>query len=276
MVILMNGMLRVPGAHLYYEVRGSGPTLLISQSGEGDAGRSVDLVDDLAGDHTVITYDRRGLSRSTLDDPAGGATMADHADDVHHLLAALATEPALMLGCSLGAVLGLHLAIKHPGRIRTLIAHEPVAPRLLPATMRTHHEEELVELQHLYRREGLKGAFRRIAETLGIDPDTQDTEPGITRHPMTEQRLANFAFFIENDFTAIVQDTLAVEELKNTPTRIIPAAGGATPREVFDHRCAEELAVLVDRPLEVFPGGHNGNLTHPRAYAARVRELLAA
>ena len=31
-------LLPVPGASLYYEVRGSGPVLLISQSGEGDAG----------------------------------------------------------------------------------------------------------------------------------------------------------------------------------------------------------------------------------------------
>jgi hypothetical protein len=26
---------------------------------------------------------------------------------------------------------------------------------------------------------------------------------------------------------------------------------------------------------ETLPGGHNGNLTHPRAYAARVCELLS-
>ena len=68
----MTGMLHVPGARLYFEVRGTGPLLLISQSGEGDAGRSVDLVDQLVEDHTVVTYDRRGLSRSTLDDPSRG------------------------------------------------------------------------------------------------------------------------------------------------------------------------------------------------------------
>lgn len=82
-------LLRVPGATLYYEMRGTGPMLLISQSGEGDAGRSIDLVDQLVGDFTMVTYDRRGLSRSTLDDPARGVTFAKHAQDVHHLLAAL-------------------------------------------------------------------------------------------------------------------------------------------------------------------------------------------
>src|SRR4051794_631229 len=103
------GMLRVAGAHLYFEVRGTGPVLLISQSGEGDAGRSVDLVDRLLSEHTVITYDRRGLSRSTLDDAARGATVEEHADDVLRLLDHLTGEPVTMLGMSFGATIGLHL-----------------------------------------------------------------------------------------------------------------------------------------------------------------------
>src|SRR5690349_5731606 len=98
-------ILEVPGAVLHYRLEGSGPLLLISQSGEGDADRTVDLVGHLKDEYTVLTYDRRGLSRSRLDRPA---TMADHADDVHRLLAHLTDEPVAMLGCSLGAVIGLH------------------------------------------------------------------------------------------------------------------------------------------------------------------------
>ncbi|MCT9929642.1 alpha/beta hydrolase [Planotetraspora sp. A-T 1434] len=76
----------------------------------------MDLVDHLVVDYTVVTYDRRGLSRSKVHDPAREVTMETHADDVHHLLACLTDEPALMVGCSLGAVIGLHLAIRHPGQ----------------------------------------------------------------------------------------------------------------------------------------------------------------
>ncbi|WP_285774890.1 alpha/beta fold hydrolase [Microtetraspora sp. NBRC 13810] len=194
----MDGYLPVPGARLYYEVRGDGPALLISQSGEGDAGRTADLVVRLADTYTVITYDRRGLSRSTLDDPAAGATMAEHADDVQRLLAQLTDGPAHMLGCSFGAVLGLHLAVRHPGRLATLIAHEPVAPALLPDADRRHHEEELVELQRVYRERGLEGAFGKIAEVLGIRPGEQEAEPDLTPHPMDDRRRANFDFFIRN------------------------------------------------------------------------------
>ncbi len=268
------GHLPVPDATLYYEVRGTGPVLLISQSGEGDAGRSTDLVDRLTADYTVITYDRRGLSRSTPDDPGRGVTLAEHADDVHHLLAALTDEPAAMLGCSLGAVIGLHLAVRHPGQVGTLIAHEPVAPRLLPAAERAHHEAELAGIQRLYRRDGLGPALRTIAEVLGIDPAAPGAEPGLTPQPMTPRRIANFGFFIEHDFTAVIDDTLPVAELAGTPTRIIPAAGRTTPRTVFDYRCAEELAALLGTGIAELPGGHNGNTTHPRACAARLRDIL--
>ena len=260
--------------NLYYEVRGSGPVLLIAQSGEGDAGRSADLVDQLTGEYTVVTYDRRGLSRSPAGNPE--VTMADHADDVHRLLTEITHEPAAMLGCSIGAVIGLTLAVRHPGQVHTLIAHEPVAPWLLPDDERGHHERELLDIQAIYRTDGLSAAAKEIGKVLGIDPSNQDTEADVTPQPMTQQRIDNFDFFIRNDFTAIVNDTLGPADLAAlTDLRIIPVVGRTTPSGIFDYRCAQELATLVGTPLGTFPGGHNGNTTHPKAYAARVREVLS-
>ncbi|GAA1147731.1 pimeloyl-ACP methyl ester carboxylesterase [Kitasatospora gansuensis] len=266
--------LTVPGATLHYEVRGTGPVLLVSQSGEGDAERSTDLVAGLTDAYTVVTYDRRGLSRSRLDAPERGASLAEHAEDVHRLLAAVTDAPALMLGCSLGAAIGLHVAVRHPGQLRALIAHEPVTPRLLPAAEQAKHEGELTELQHYYEQHGLGPTLPEMARALGIDLKAA-TEDGLTPHPMDARRIANFDHFIRHDFSAIVHDTLDPDTLRTTPTRIIPAAGHTTPRNVFDRQCADALAELVDEPVREFPGGHNGNLSHPRAYAHRLRELLA-
>ncbi|WP_406319374.1 alpha/beta hydrolase [Streptosporangium sp. NBC_01639] len=270
------GRLPVPGATLYYELRGTGPMLLISQSGEGDAGRSTDLTDHLMSDYTVLSYDRRGLSRSTLDDPTRGASMAEHADDVHRLLAALTDEPVLMLGCSLGASIGFHLAVDHPGQISTLIAHEPVTPRLLPADQRAHHEQELAHIQQIHRRDGLPATLKMVAQVLGIDPANPDAEPGLTPQPMTPQRVRNFDYFLQHDFTAVIDDTLDVAALTTTPTRIVPALGRTTPRTVFDNKCAFALADLLGTDLHHFPGGHNGNTTHPKAYATALRNALSA
>ncbi len=91
---------------------------------------------------------------------------------------------------------------------------------------------------------------------------------------MTPERIRNFDFFIEHDFTAVIRDTLDVAALRKSPTRIIPIAGRTTPATVFDRLAATALADLRDTDVIEFPGGHNGNLSHPRAYAEALRKTL--
>jgi pimeloyl-ACP methyl ester carboxylesterase len=54
--------IEVPGATLYYKVRGSGPVIIIIQGGAADADGSEALATHLESDSTVVSYDRRGLS----------------------------------------------------------------------------------------------------------------------------------------------------------------------------------------------------------------------
>ncbi len=119
--------LRVPGASLYYEVRGSGPVLLLIGAGAADAASFNGIAAHLADQYTVVSYDRRGYSRSPLDDPEEEQRIETHSDDAHRLLAQLCTEPAYVFGSSGGALIGLDLAIRHPEQVRTLVSHEPPA-----------------------------------------------------------------------------------------------------------------------------------------------------
>jgi pimeloyl-ACP methyl ester carboxylesterase len=116
--------IRVPGACLYYQTQGSGPLLLILQGGDGDADGSMSLADHLVEHYTVVTYDRRGLSRSKLDEPFEALRLETHSNDAHLLLATLTTEPALVFGASMGALIGLDLVARHPEQIRMFVAHE--------------------------------------------------------------------------------------------------------------------------------------------------------
>ncbi|WP_340384344.1 alpha/beta hydrolase [Streptomyces sp. SS7] len=275
----MQSTLTVPGATLHYEVRGRGPLLLVSQSGEGDANRSDAMADHLIDAYTVVTYDRRGLSRSALDRPGSGASLDEHVDDVHRLLAALTERPVLMLGCSMGAVIGLRLATRHPGQLSTLVAHEPAVPGLLPEAERLRTQAELDEMRAVFQRDGWIAGVRRIGELLGIDPARQETEPGARLAPLDASREADFDFFIRHDALALRDAGLPPAELdalKAGPVRVVPAAGRTTPRTVFDYRCAEELAAGLGTGLTRFPGGHNGNLTHPKGFAQSLRTALEA
>lgn len=268
-----SGTLRVPGARLYYETRGTGQVLLVAQGGEGDARRTGDLVRRLAEHHTVITYDRRGLSRSTLDDPSAPLTMDVHADDACHLLMALAGEPVQIFGSSLGGLLGLVLAVRHPRWIRRLVTHEPPAFTLLPDEERIAAEELIDSLTHTYREEGWAAAFKRLAKITGAT--TESREPGATLPPpLSKERIANFHYFFTYDVPAMRRCVLTPATLVAAHVPIIPAVGHDTSDRFFDRTCAERIAMALGTTPRVFPGGHNGPTTHPNAFAERLLDVL--
>lgn len=266
------GMLPLADAELYFEVRGAGPTLVIAQSGEGDANRTEALVQRLEPDFTVVTYDRRGLSRSV--NHASRVSIATHADDVARLLEHVTDGPATMLGCSIGATIGLHLAAVAPSRLTTLIAHEPISPWLLPAPARAQQQEEIDEILRIYRDHGWRAALPPMMRALGIDPTGQEREPGVDLPPLTPARAANLDHLLSCDMPAARDADLDVEALRRTPVQIVPAVGTSTPVQVFDYQCAVQLGTALSVPVQQLPGGHNGSITHPHGYGEEVRRLL--
>ena len=83
-------------------------------------------------DRTVVTYDPRGVERSTKADPASPSTPEQHADDLHRIIAALDAGPVDLFASSGGAVNALALVAAHPEQVRTLVAHEPPLAAILP------------------------------------------------------------------------------------------------------------------------------------------------
>ena len=124
-----SGTAAVGGAELYYEVRGRGPAVLLIAGATGDAGHFEQAADDLASEHTVITYDRRGNSRSR---PAGPTTLDQQADDAAALLPHVGVAAAVVFGTSGGAIIALKLAIRAPELVHHVIVHEPPFMQVLP------------------------------------------------------------------------------------------------------------------------------------------------
>src|SRR3954447_18897462 len=100
-----NHHLAVPGGSLYYEVRGSGPLLLVIGQRMTSA-PFAPVADLLAEDHTVVTYDPHGVGQSTVDDPSLDVTPEVEADDLASIVDAVG-GPADVFGSSGGAVAGL-------------------------------------------------------------------------------------------------------------------------------------------------------------------------
>ena len=123
--------LDVPGARLYYEVRGSGPTLMLVGHPMGTSGFDP-IAPLLADEFTVVTYDPRGFARSTIDDPNQDAEPDLLADDARRVSEAVGELPAARLrqqrrrGHGAGAGLSLPQPRGDPDRSRAATRPAPV------------------------------------------------------------------------------------------------------------------------------------------------------
>src|SRR5262245_26125927 len=132
------GLLEVSGARLYYESHGRGPLMVMVPGANGDARAFESVAQHLAARFTVVTYDRRGFSRSTLDGPQDyDRRLETDADDVRRLIEHLSDEPAIVFGASSGGIVVLEVLTRHLSVVHTLLPFEPPAVRLLPDGDRT-------------------------------------------------------------------------------------------------------------------------------------------
>jgi acetyltransferase/esterase len=165
-------ILEVPGARLYYETHGSGPVMLMVPGATGAANIFQRVTEDLAAHYTVVTYDRRGFSRSPLDGPQDyDHRLATDADDVRRLIEHVSDEPATVFGASSGGVVVLAVLTHHPAVVRTLVPFEPPAVRQLPDGQQW--VDFFFEVYGLYRQSGMEPAFMKFREHAFVESDRQ-------------------------------------------------------------------------------------------------------
>jgi pimeloyl-ACP methyl ester carboxylesterase len=290
------GKLDVPGATLHYEVRGSGPVLLLICGGIYDAAGYAGLAGALADRYTVVAYDRRGNSRSPLDGPPEPQRIEVHADDASRLLAEVADGPAHVFGNSSGAVIGLELAARHPEQVRALVAHEPPLLAILPDA--EHWAAVLTDVERAYREGGVVPAMGTFGAAMGMgggdegqgeagddgqgeaeaegqgEAEAEGQEPP---SPEMQEMFARFErntdFFVGYEVPTFGRYTPDVEALRASSVRIVPAVGEESAGEPAN-RAALALAERLGVPAEVYPGDHGGFGPHAAAFAARLEEAF--
>jgi pimeloyl-ACP methyl ester carboxylesterase len=268
--------LKVPGATLYVEVRGSGPVLLCITGGPTDAGMFTDLAERLADRYTVVTYDQRGHSRSALDGEPHDIPVAVHADDAAAILESLGNEPAYVYGNSGGGTIGLDLVARHPDRVRTLVAHEAALIELLPDAARWRSEFESV--LDAYRAEGAFAAmekFGAIVEEGGpkYRDEMQQAEPSPEAQEMMGRMVGNFDLFVAHELRHNAGYVPDVDALRSASTRIVSAAGENSGEQAA-RRAAIALAERLDIPVTYLPGAHGGWGSDPQEFAHSLHEAL--
>lgn len=271
-----SGSLRVNGATLHYEVRGQGPLLLLIPGGAGGAASFDGIADDLATEYTVATYDPRGMSRSTLDDPEAEQRVAEHADDAFRMLELLSPgEPARVFGASSGAIAALHLLTAHPERVERVVAHEPPVVEILPDA--AEHRALIARVRATFRTEGLMPAVAVFAAGLRKDGDTTEPKAEIKLPPQAAARaeltMANMPYFVGRMVPAFMSYAPDIHRLQALSDRLVLACGQDSRGELL-YRPAAFLAERFGTDLVHFPGGHTGLTTHPVEFGELLRKTL--
>jgi pimeloyl-ACP methyl ester carboxylesterase len=282
--------LDVPGGRLYYEVRGSGPLLLVigQPMTSGPFGPLAEL---LAEDHTVVTYDPRGLGQSTADDPSLDVTPDVEADDLARLVDAVGGGPADVFGSSGGAVAGLAFAARHPDKLGTLVAHEPPVTELLPDAAQVRAVVE--DMVDTYRASGPGAAWGKFISLVmydglvteaGVPPVSwppQGQEPGgaegedaVQAPPPTAKQQADDELFFLRMLKPFTRYRPVVDVLRGPSPRVVIGVGEASRGEVAP-RSAVALAERLGTEPALFPGDHGGFMGDPVGFADALRKALA-
>lgn len=267
--------LGVPGASIYYEVRGSGPVLLMMPGGPADAGAFRRIADKLASHYTVVTYDPRGLSHSSLEGPIDDRRIIENsADDVHRLLKAITSEPAFVFASSGGAVIALELVTRHPEQVRTLVPHEPPSPDLQPDPVRERLAME--DIVRTYEAEGIGPAMQKFMVQTRIRSGPPPPPPGEPTPEMLEgmaRMQRNMDFWLGHSFRSVAAYRPDFAALKAASTRIVPAVGGESRGELA-HDGGLALAKRLGTEAVVFPGAHGGFDSNAPEFAVKLHEVL--
>lgn len=278
---IIRSHLDVPGGRLYYEVRGSGPLLLVVGQPMTSAPFGP-LADLLAEDHTVVTYDPHGLGESTVEDPTLPVTPEIEADDLAHVIDAVGGGPADVFGSSGGAVAGLSLAARYPEKVRTLIAHEPPVAELLPDA--EHVRAAVDGVQDAYRSHGSGAGWGAFVALVMHDGPVTEAGPsavqwppgggaGTPEEPSAKQQADDQTFFLRM-LTAFTRYVPPVDVLRSGRPRVVVGVGAASRNEVAP-RSARALAEQLGSPPLIFPGDHGGFMADPAGFAATIRQSTA-
>ena len=125
----------VNGIRLYYEVYGTGKPLLLLHGNGGSISAFSKNIPYFAKNYRVIAVDSRAHGKSI--DTGDSLSFEMMADDFAALLTALRIDSAYVVGWSDGGIDALLLAMRHPGKVKKLVATganlQPDSTALIPS-----------------------------------------------------------------------------------------------------------------------------------------------
>ncbi|GAB1194008.1 hypothetical protein APSETT444_003245 [Aspergillus pseudonomiae] len=258
--------LDVPGAIIHYIVQGSGPTLLLIPGATGEHTVFEDVAKQLSTYFMVVSYDRRGFSRSYLTAAQDYANrLSTDVDDAKQLIQHVSEKPAFVLGNSSGAIVAIELLIQYPGVVERVFAHE--APLIQFHPEGAWWRDFFLKCYDKYVSSGILLSARLFAE--GIASGVEEAA-GVAK--VFDAREGDFVggnamYWYERELRQYPCAVPNMEVLGQRADKLVLAGG----RESSETSCYlpvnRVLAKRFRKKILEFPGSHGGYVTHPEEFA---------
>ncbi|GGZ62908.1 MULTISPECIES: alpha/beta fold hydrolase [Streptomyces rochei group] len=280
--------LETAGADLVHDVRGPLPTtdgrpplFMIGQpmDATGFAALAARFPE-----RTVVTYDPRGLGRSTRRDGRVDHTPQTQAADVHAVVEALGAGPVEMFASSGGAVTALAVVERYPEDVTTLVAHEPPLITLTPD--RSAAERARAGVRETYEKRGWgagMAAFVAMTSWRGEFTDAYfaqaEADPAAIGMPVEDDGSRDDPLLSDRSW-AVSGYRPDIDAIAAAPTRVVIAVGEETG-DALTGRTSVAIAELLGQRVTVFPSHHGGFCDgefgypgKPDEFAHRLRQVL--
>src|ERR1700726_3273134 len=109
------------GVEIYYEVHGSGPTLLLTHGYSSTSQMWQGQIEALSDRHQLVLWDMRGHGRADYPDDPAAYSEASTVADMAALLDEVGARTAIIGGLSLGGYMSLAFYRAHPERVAALL-----------------------------------------------------------------------------------------------------------------------------------------------------------
>jgi pimeloyl-ACP methyl ester carboxylesterase len=259
------------GTEIFYCAIGKGVPLLLSAASFSTHRHWASQAEDLGRDLRVVTWDYRGHGRSGAPASLEQYTferVVEDLDAVHE--AACGYQPTVLGGLSIGGLVSLVYALRHPERVRAIVLVN-TGPGFKNPEALARWELQLEKAATRLEEQGLVAYLegrRARAEILGLDPDSKQAraarEGVLASSP---EALARFARGVAAKVPGVIDELVKIR----IPTLIL--IGEHDP---FFHRAGEVLEAKLPRGRKILVegAGHVVNLDRSERFAASVRTFL--
>jgi 3-oxoadipate enol-lactonase len=261
--------IQVNGAEIYFEEHGAGTEAIVFAHELLLSGRVFDRqVQALQDQYRCLTFDFRGQGQSQV--TTSGYDVDTLTDDGAALIEALQCAPCHFVGLSMGGFVGMRLALRRPGLLKSLMLLDTTAD---PEPPQNQLRDRLLCL--IARWLGLSLVVDRVMPILFGETFLNDPDRIKEKQAWRERLLANDRIGITRAVEGIIARPGIADQLDQItiPTLIVVGDQDVTagPAE------AERIhARIPGSKLVVVPGaGHTSTVEEPGAVNAALEEFLS-